>query len=232
MLMNSVLVMGDTFCIATGAVVNTYCVAADAKRVAMEMHERLQLARERAGFATAAEAARRFGWVESTYRAAENGSRPPTRTKAIVYARSFRVSPEWLLLGIGDAERGPVPVVGYVGAGAEVFAIDDGGSLDEIEPPPGIGPNAVAVIVRGNSMYPRYQEGDILIYDEHCTLAQADGEECVVSLIDGRKYVKIIRADGELLATLESWNHPPIRSVQVEWVARIKWVKRASAARF
>jgi phage repressor protein C with HTH and peptisase S24 domain len=193
----------------------------------MEMSERLKLARERAGFDTATAAAARYGWTETTYRHHENGTRNFPKPKAITYARAFRVSPEWLLLGTGDGGKRPVPLVGYVGAGAEVFAFDDGGALDEIDPPPGIGPEAVAVKVKGDSMYPRYMEGDVLIYDRHIPLAKADGQECIVSLIDGRKFVKIVRAEGRVLATLESWNAPPLRSVQVEWVAPILWVKRA-----
>lgn len=194
----------------------------------MEMHERLKQARELAGFETGAEAARRFQWSEATYRSAENGTRAITRTKAEIYARAFRVSPEWLLFGKGDGAKKMVPLVGYVGAGAEVHAVDGGGSLDEIDPPPGIGPSAVAVCVRGDSMFPRYMDGDVLIYDAHCTLKQADGQECIVSLLDGRKFVKTVRAEGRGVATLESWNAPPIRSVEIEWVAKILWIKRAA----
>lgn len=193
----------------------------------MEQNERLRLARERAGFTDAAEAARRFNWVEATYRSHENGSRNFTKNGAAKYARAFRVSTEWLLLGIGDATKRPVPFVGYVGAGAEIFAIDDGGCLDEIDPPPGIGQDAVAVGVKGDSMFPRYMPGDVLIYDQHVSLRRADGQECVVSLPDGRKYVKIVRAEADGTATLESFNSPPIRRVQIEWVAPIVWVKRS-----
>jgi len=194
----------------------------------MDMSERLRLARENAGFLTAVDAARRFGWGETTYRSHENGQRNIPAKRAPIYARAFRVSPEWLLYGRGDGTKKPVPLVGYVGAGAEVFAIDDGGALDEIEPPPGIGPEAVAVKVRGDSMFPRYSEGDLLIYDTFIPLTRADGQECVVSLLDGRKFVKTVRVEGEGRATLESWNAPPIRNVAVEWVAPILWVKRAA----
>jgi SOS-response transcriptional repressor LexA len=193
----------------------------------MTMGERLKLARERAGYPSAAAASRRFSFVEDTYRSHENGVRNFTRDTAVVYARAYRVSVEWLYLGVGDADKKPVPLVGYVGAGAGIVAFDDGGSLDDIEPPPGIGPEAVAVKVRGDSMYPRYMEGDVLIYDRHIPVQKADGLECIVSLVDGRKFVKIVRAEGRTVATLESWNAPPIRSVSVEWVAPILWVRRA-----
>ena len=195
----------------------------------MEAHERLRLARERAGFADAADAARRFGWTLSTYRAHENGTRNFTKDGAARYGRAFRVRAEWLLLGIGDPSKKPVPFVGYVGAGAEVFAIDDGGCLDEIDPPPGIGPEAVAVGVKGDSMFPRYMAGDILIYDQQTTPDRADGQECIVSLPDGRKFVKIVRAERGGAATLESFNAPPMRNLIVDWVAPILWVKRSNS---
>lgn len=192
----------------------------------MDVATRLREARIGAGFGSASEAARRFGWTDATYRHHENGTRNVPQPKAETYARAFRVSPEWLLFGKGDAGKRAVPLVGYVGAGAEMFAIDDGGALDEIDPPPGIGPSAVAVRVRGDSMFPRYMDGDILIYDAHVHSDTADGQECVVALLDGRRYVKIVRAEADGTVTLESWNAPPIRNVRFEWLAPIAWVKR------
>ncbi|TYO91452.1 helix-turn-helix protein [Oceanicella actignis] len=193
----------------------------------MEPSERLRLARERAGFETAAEAARRFGWQIVTYRHHENGTRGFRRPDALKYARAFRVSPEWLLFGTGGPEKKSVPLVGYVGAGAEIFTLDEGvGALDEVDPPPGIGPEAVAVRVRGDSMWPRYMDGDVLIYDRHAPLDRVDGRECVVALPDGRRFVKIVRRNPDGTFTLESWNAPPIHNVTLDWAAEIAWVKR------
>lgn len=194
----------------------------------MDPNERLKTARERAGFETVADAARRFGWPIVTYRHHENGTRGFRRDSALRYARAFRVSPEWILFGTGGPEKKSVPLVGYVGAGAEVFCADDGyGSLDEVDPPPGVGPEAVAVIVRGDSMWPRYSDGDVIIYDSHTPLEKANGMECIVALADGRRYIKNIRRNSDGTHDLESWNAPPIRNADIEWVAGIVWVKRA-----
>ncbi len=190
-------------------------------------HERLRAARYGAGFETASDAAKRFGWRESTYRAHENAQNSIRDKHAKIYARAFRVSPEWLLFGTGGPEKKSVPLVGHVGAGAEVFCVDDGGGkLDDIDPPPGIGPDAVAVLVRGDSMFPRYSDGDVIIYDAHIPLEKADGKECIVALTDGRRYVKNVRKNTDATYDLDSWNAPPIRNVQIEWVAEIIWVKR------
>lgn len=62
----------------------------------MYAHERLIEARRRAGYDTAADAARAMGVAEATYFAHENGSRGLSRS-AIRYAKFFNVSLDWLL---------------------------------------------------------------------------------------------------------------------------------------
>ena len=120
--------------------------------------ERLRHARESAGFTTAAEAARRFGWKEPTYHSHENSSRGFPKGKAVTYAKAFKVDVEWLLTGRGEMKGDArVPLKGYIGAGGMVFPIDDhaiGEGLDRVEAPPEMGPNTVAVKVRGDSMQP------------------------------------------------------------------------------
>lgn len=67
-----------------------------------ESEERLQWARERAGFKTATEAAHRFNWNENTYRSHENGVRGISKVAARKYARAFKVPTGWLLYGEGS----------------------------------------------------------------------------------------------------------------------------------
>lgn len=64
--------------------------------------ERLRIARLRAGFETAKEAAVAMGFAVSTYLAHENGSRGYPAKKAAVYARKFKVREQWLLYGVGE----------------------------------------------------------------------------------------------------------------------------------
>jgi transcriptional regulator with XRE-family HTH domain len=63
--------------------------------------ERLRIARLRAGFTTAKEAAEAMGFPVSTYLAHENGSRGYPVGKAATYARKFKVPEVWLLYGTG-----------------------------------------------------------------------------------------------------------------------------------
>lgn len=91
----------------------------------MDLAERLRTARRNAGFETAADAARRFGWNVGGYRHHENGTSGFKHDRAQEYARAFNVSTDWLLFGRGDAGPGAqpmeltrsIPVVGKVAAG-------------------------------------------------------------------------------------------------------------------
>lgn len=57
-----------------------------------EIHERLAAARLEAGYQTASEAARAYGWNENTYRSHENGERGLKHDVIAKYARAFGVS--------------------------------------------------------------------------------------------------------------------------------------------
>ncbi|MEM8581221.1 MAG: hypothetical protein AAGF50_08510 [Pseudomonadota bacterium] len=68
----------------------------------MKMNDRLKLARQRAGFATAAEAANAFGWKYPTYAGHENSTRGFRVETGRQYATAFRVNEAWLMLGRGE----------------------------------------------------------------------------------------------------------------------------------
>lgn len=135
------------------------------------------------------------------------------------------------LLAIEDITGYPIPertrrvrmanAVGYVGAGAEVIPADDhaiGAGLEEVEIPD----NAVWVIVRGDSMYPRYFDNEFLFYiRDQRSPTELVGRECVVQLEDGRMYVKVLRKGVEGRFNLESWNGPTIENKAVEWASPV-----------
>src|SRR5262249_42707558 len=90
--------------------VNSYRINNYAKSVVMsdatlpalnEPHLRLRCARERAGYASASDAARAMGVEEPTYLGHENGSRGLSRAGPR-YAKFFRVSLDWRLAGRGE----------------------------------------------------------------------------------------------------------------------------------
>lgn len=67
-----------------------------------ERHERLTVARKRAGHKSAMEAAKKNNWPPSTYASHENGQTPLPVKAAHKYAKAFKVSPAWLLTAEGD----------------------------------------------------------------------------------------------------------------------------------
>lgn len=123
-----------------------------------------------------------------------------------------------------------VPLIGYVGANCEVRDISDGsspdGTTEQIPAPPGL-TNGIALVVRGDSMEPKYSDGEILFIEK--TIYSVDGligENCYVLLADGSRYVKKLqRGTQPGLYTLISYNGPPIHDVPVEAAYPIAFTK-------
>ena len=92
------------------------------------------------------------GWVPQRVHRVELGDSRLKVDDVELFARAFDVEAAEV---IGRRAMG-VPVVGYIGAGAEVLPIDDhakGAGLDEVECPRGMDPaKTVAVKVRGDSI--------------------------------------------------------------------------------
>lgn len=192
-------------------------------------NQRLTWARETSGYKTPTEAARALGVPTPTYLGHENGStgRGVPKEAAIRYALFFNVSLEWLLTNKGVARGRPiVSVVGYVGAGAEVIPVDDhalGAGLSYVAPPPGVEFPCVAAIIKGDSMHP-FEDGWLVFWtrDASGVPEECIGKLCVVSLTDGRMYLKRLRRGSQKHRyNLESWNAPTIENVSLEWAARV-----------
>jgi phage repressor protein C with HTH and peptisase S24 domain len=133
------------------------------------------------------------------------------------------------LLDTADARK--IPVVGYVGAGFQIYPVDDhmkGAGLDEVDAPPGIvARSAVAVICRGDSMIPVLDDGDVIYYDQQIEgdMDSLIGRLCVVQCTDGATYVKQMKkADGRYW--LHSHNADPIFPAGIAWAARVLWIKK------
>lgn len=186
--------------------------------------------------------AERLGTTQATVSRWMSGSDPRGAKRDAIRRLLIEVSAGDLdsmdVAALSGAGRRPadrqIPVVGYVGAGSEVFTFDDhekGGGLDEIEAPPGASSHAVAVRVRGESMLPAYREGDHIIYDELATgadIARYINKECVVRLTDGRTFIKTLaRGSEDDCWTLWSYNAPPMTDMLLEWAAKVRWVEKA-----
>jgi phage repressor protein C with HTH and peptisase S24 domain len=120
-----------------------------------------------------------------------------------------------------------VPIAGYIGAGGQV-AFEDMG--EDIAPdctvmhPPGLSGKLVALMVRGDSMLPKYKDGDIIYIqrDHDGVLPDYIGEDCAVRVSTGETYIKqLAYGSREGLFTLRSLNAADIEDVEIEWATPI-----------
>ena len=156
----------------------------------------------------------------------ESGERRMTWDWATRLAAVSDINPADLMFG---GESPTVPVVGYVGGGAEVYPVDDherGAGIEEVSCPRGLNPaSTVAVMVRGDSMLP-IQDGWLLFYSRASELTGSEilGQLCVVQLADeGPTYVKrVIRGQTIGRYILVSTNAAPMEDVELEWAAKVR----------
>ena len=196
----------------------------------MEPYERLRRARTDAGFETATDAAKAFGFGKSAYISHENGTRGLHPEVADRYAKAFRVAAEWILYGKSKTRPAPdkrpqVPLVGYVGAGAEASFFGDQGELDRVYGPEWASDSTVAVEVRGESLGALFDRWLVFYDDVHRPVTTDQiGKLCVVGLSDGRTLIKQIKKSrGRTgLYHLISNNDAPILDVEVEWAAKVR----------
>ena len=189
--------------------------------------KRLSEARRARGFEDAKAAASYFGWNYTTYSQHERGERGLKKAVAEKYAKAFRISAGWLTTGEGGRETSfTAPVMGFVGAGAEINVgieqVPPGGfyDIDTIIPLPA---DVVAFEVVGDSMYPRYDPGDVIVcYEKSLSIPEmADGTYAAVLLDDDRRFLKKVRREPGGTFTLESHNAPAIYGVRITWAADV-----------
>jgi transcriptional regulator with XRE-family HTH domain len=126
-----------------------------------------------------------------------------------------------------------VPLIGYIGPGAEVHGAEGrliGGAPEIVEHPPVGGGALVALRVQGQTMYPRYENGDLIYYYNEPGVRETEclNRECVLKLRDGPTYLKkLLKGRHHHRYTLRSHNAPDIEEVDVEWASPVYWHKPA-----
>ena len=124
-------------------------------------------------------------------------------------------------------ELNSVPIVGRVGAGAVIEPEHEQvppEGLGEVELPFPIAEEAVAFEVAGDSMLPKYENGDIIVVyrDQRHPVSSFYGEEAAVRLKTGERYLKTIeRGKSAVMVNLTSFNAKPINGVKLDWIGEI-----------
>jgi repressor LexA len=124
-------------------------------------------------------------------------------------------------------ELNSVPIMGRVGAGAVIEPDNEQvppEGLGEVQLPFPISEETVAFEVAGDSMLPKYENGDIIVVyrEQRYPLSSFYGEEAAVRLRTGERYLKTIeRGNAANVVNLTSFNAKPITAVKLEWIGEI-----------
>lgn len=221
--------------------------------------DRLKKARKAAGFKSAAEAASALNTPYPTYAGHENGSRGVTTEALELYARRLKVSADWLLNGkgsppqstpqpianrekpnaiIGDKIDGDgvmVPVYGQAVGGVDGQFLMNGSILYHVMAPPQIAKiaGAYGVLISGDSMSPRYEDGEVAFVDPRRRLKKGDYVVAQIQFDEHEPphaYVKrFIRHNAEELV-LSQFNPPKELTFDHEQVVSVHYIALAGDA--
>ena len=153
------------------------------------------------------------------------GVRPGAVSEILADARLIKASE--IAPIIEYLELNSVPIMGRVGAGAVIEPEHEQvppEGLGEIELPFPIAEETVAFEVSGDSMLPKYENGDIIVVfrEQRHPVSSFYGEEAAVRLKTGERYLKTIeRGKSSTLVNLTSFNAKPINGVRLEWIGEI-----------
>lgn len=151
----------------------------------------------------------------------EKGELPLTEEWARRLAPALGVRPDKLWSGP------KVRVIGFVGAGARVYAYNDMiDTGDDIDRPPMTQGDLLAVQVKGDSMLPLAEEGWHIVYTAEATVDENEvlNKVCVVQLDEDESMLvkRVMRGTKPRHYHLVSLNAPAIEDVRLRWAAVVK----------
>lgn len=133
-------------------------------------------------------------------------------------------------LPLADLLSAPrVQIVGRIGAGGSVL-FDEPDIDDTVLRPPSVSGELIALAVAGDSMLPKYKDGDVIYIkrEYNGVLPEDVGDDCAVRLTSGETYLKQLMLGSEPgRFTLLSLNAPPMVNVEVVWASPVLFVMSA-----
>lgn len=169
---------------------------------------------------TLEQAAERMNVSRSQYIKLERGERGLKEDYIMRAAKAFDVSPAEVI----DSQV-KVRLVGFVGAGQAVEAIDNG-DFEEVEAPADAKETTVAAQVRGDSMLPLLHDGWLIFWSTLRPPSTMVNKLGVYQLADGRIMVKTLRPGSKPgMWNLTSFNASDVIDVIIDWGAEIDWIK-------
>jgi phage repressor protein C with HTH and peptisase S24 domain len=195
---------------------------------AVDFAKRIASIRKSLGL-TQVEVARRLNWSPPNYARIEKGRITPSLRSLEAIAEALQVP--LASLAEESALSGEVPVIAFVSAGPGVEFTDQGypaggGMYFLPRPPQFTDPNGFGVEVSGDSMVPKYEDGQVVMVDTR--KRPVSGDYAVIGLMNGDKYVKRYREAGGLVI-LESVNpvYPPVvvPNHEVRFAYKIVWAR-------
>ena len=152
----------------------------------MGIGDRIRALRTNAGM-TQVELANKLNISNSTLSQYESGARTPSDDMKLKIAALFQVSTDYLLSGttntVNSKTKGvQIPVLGEVRAGYPMEAVENIIDYEEIDEETARRGEFFALRIKGDSMEPRFVEGDVVIVRKQQT---ADSGDIVVALVNG-----------------------------------------------
>jgi hypothetical protein len=179
------------------------------------------------GFKSAKEAAEAMNIAQATYTQHETRARLIPQKRAIQYAAFFQTTPEWLLYGRTEARPAYVPVVGYLGAGAEAHLFDEDALKDHTPGAPLNSHHTRAILIQSPDLGAMFI-GWMALFDDirEAPTPDMDGQLCVVAVCHGGHkqsiYIrKLIRSQTEGRYHLIASAADPLLDQQIVWAARV-----------
>lgn len=155
-----------------------------------------------------------LGIAPNTYSQYESGKREPDRKTLIKIADYFNTSTDYILgrdvstRPLDDKNGVWIPVLGQVQAGLPTTAVENIIDYEQISRDMSDAGEFFALRVKGDSMEPKFTEGDVVIVRKQSTASDGD---IVIALVNGDdatiKKIKI-RPEGIILTPLNSQYEP------------------------